>query len=760
MTYYLRNRIPLLGMLFVCVFYFQPTLKAQTPTIQDCLGAIPVCQGIYSEELSPSGDGNYGSEINTAISCTAGELNSIWYTFTVDQDGSFGFLITPNNLNDDYDWCLFNITNASCDDIFSDQSLVVSCNASGGGGCHGETGANGDTPYDIQGAGCNFSPPDINFGESKYNDLIQVQEGNTYVLMVSNWTGSNDGYTLDFEVGDATVFDNLIPSVAEVEVPDDCGETEIVITFSEFIQCSTIDASNFEVIGPSGPLGFTLSSLGCDAGGDFEKKFTLTLDDPLFELGNYVVNLLVDGASEALDLCDNPALANSFPFNIDEALALEVQLGPDTILCPGETLVLDATNPIADYSWQDGSTDSTFTVSTAGIYSVEVSNSCGVLMDEIQVDYTDEPTVELGLDTFVCEGSSIPLNATFPLSEYLWQDGSTDPVYNATDEGVYSVEVTNVCGTAEDEIFINFIPAIQLNLPVDPVICIGDTLVLDASNEDADYLWSTGWTGPILEVWEAGTYEVNVSTLCESVDAVVQLEVKEVQAYALGPDTLICYYDTLVIGQELTGATYEWQDGSTDPYYEVTESGTYEVNIVDPCGLIQEDINVEVIPPIEYDLGEDLYLCENQVFLDATTNGVASYLWSDGSNLPFLNAKEPGIYSVSVYNQCEDIKDQIELFECEFCDVYFPNIFSPNFDGINDEFRAFAECSLTNYSMQIFDRWGGLVYTSSNPTDGWDGTLGGKAMPSGVYTWVIQYTVIENELPREAQASGTVTILR
>ena len=118
-------------MLFciVCICYFNVT-NAQVPTIQDCLGALPVCQNVYSESRSPSGEGNYTNEIFTGTSClNDGETNSIWYTFKVNKTGNFGFLITPNDLDDDYDWALYNITNASCGDIISDQSMMVSCNA-------------------------------------------------------------------------------------------------------------------------------------------------------------------------------------------------------------------------------------------------------------------------------------------------------------------------------------------------------------------------------------------------------------------------------------------------------------------------------------------------------------------------------------------------------------------------------------------------------------------------------------------------------
>ncbi|MBK7087233.1 MAG: hypothetical protein IPH53_22370, partial [Flavobacteriales bacterium] len=102
------------------------------------------------------------------------------------------------NITDDYDWSLFNITNASCGDIDNSQSLMVSCNAAGGGTCNGLTGATGGTTYNVQGAGCNANPPSQTMGFSAFNSLIPVIVGNTYVLMVSNWTGSPNGYTIDF----------------------------------------------------------------------------------------------------------------------------------------------------------------------------------------------------------------------------------------------------------------------------------------------------------------------------------------------------------------------------------------------------------------------------------------------------------------------------------------------------------------------------------------------------------------------------------
>src|ERR1035438_9240008 len=93
------------------------TLFSQAPTVQDCLGAIPVCQPIYSTTQSYTGHGNVYPEIHNNSACPLcmdGEINDVFYTFTVQTSGIFRFTLTPNNQNNDYDWELFNMTNATC----------------------------------------------------------------------------------------------------------------------------------------------------------------------------------------------------------------------------------------------------------------------------------------------------------------------------------------------------------------------------------------------------------------------------------------------------------------------------------------------------------------------------------------------------------------------------------------------------------------------------------------------------------------------
>ncbi|MCE2773595.1 MAG: hypothetical protein LW750_09185, partial [Bacteroidetes bacterium] len=184
-------------------------LFAQTPTNQDCLAAIPICQNVYSTQQSYSGTGNYPNEINSNISCLGtGELNSVWYTFTVQQSGNLNFTITPNNSADDYDWAVYNLTNATCAQIFTNPALQVSCNYSATPGNTGPTGASTQTSQGAAG--------------TPFNAQIPVQQGQTYVINISNFSSTQFGYTINFGASSAVIFDQIPPQILTVNNPG-CG---------------------------------------------------------------------------------------------------------------------------------------------------------------------------------------------------------------------------------------------------------------------------------------------------------------------------------------------------------------------------------------------------------------------------------------------------------------------------------------------------------------------------------------------------------
>ncbi|NRB63138.1 MAG: gliding motility-associated C-terminal domain-containing protein [Saprospiraceae bacterium] len=80
---------------------------------------------------------------------------------------------------------------------------------------------------------------------------------------------------------------------------------------------------------------------------------------------------------------------------------------------------------------------------------------------------------------------------------------------------------------------------------------------------------------------------------------------------------------------------------------------------------------------------------------------------------------------------------------CMECSIYVPNAFSPNADARNDEFFIHPEatCQFSEFTVQIFDRWGNLLFTSDSPGFSWDGQVNNQDLPQAVYLYAIQYTL-------------------
>ncbi|HUM48548.1 MAG TPA: hypothetical protein PLD84_16565 [Chitinophagales bacterium] len=114
-----------------CLLSVLPMLSfSQTPTFQDCLGATPVCNQVYTTPSSTFGTGNYPNESGPGTCLIPGEYNSSWYTFNISSSGTFAFAILPGSPTADYDWAMYNLTNATCSEIMTNGSLMVSCNSS------------------------------------------------------------------------------------------------------------------------------------------------------------------------------------------------------------------------------------------------------------------------------------------------------------------------------------------------------------------------------------------------------------------------------------------------------------------------------------------------------------------------------------------------------------------------------------------------------------------------------------------------------
>tara|TARA_B110000240_G_scaffold151067_1_gene167374 strand:+ start:716 stop:2083 length:1368 start_codon:yes stop_codon:yes gene_type:complete len=226
------------------------------------------------------------------------------------------------------------------------------------------------------------------------------------------------------------------------------------------------------------------------------------------------------------------------------------------------------------------------------------------------------------------------------------------------------------------------------------------------------------------------------------------------QTIDLGNDTTLCQGGTLTLDATTTNATYLWQDNSTNPTLNVTQQGTYWVQITDSCGSTTGTINVSYYQLLTLDLGNDRTLCQGETLtLDVTTTN-ATYLWQDNSTNPTLNVTQQGTYWAEVIiNNCSEA-DTIIIIE-EDCEIILemPNVFTPNSDGINDIFVPIISKGIVSMNTIIYNRWGNKIYETNDLLVEWDG----QDVSDGVYFWIVNYTDI-NDVKNNLK--GHVTILK
>ncbi|HMT28529.1 MAG TPA: hypothetical protein PKD91_04545 [Bacteroidia bacterium] len=323
-----------------------------------------------------------------------------------------------------------------------------------------------------------------------------------------------------------------------------------------------------------------------------------------------------------------------------------VNLGNDTTLCAGQTLLLDATQTNATYTWQDGSTNGTYSVTQAGTYFVNVTiNGCSTV-DSINVNLIALPTVDLGNDTSLCQGDVLTLDVTIPNGTYLWSNNVTSPIFTIVQTGTYFVNVSNSCGVATDTITVNVYPYPVVYLGNDTTLCTGQTLILDATVVNGSYLWFDNSTNATYTVTQSGYYLVHVTVNGCTADDSIEVVYNAVPVVNLGNDTTLCQGQSVVLNATSSNATYLWNNNTTAPTLTVTQSGTYSVAVTsNGCtGVDTVSVLFNAIPVIN--IGPDVSLCTGQtIVLDATTNG-GSYVWNDNSVNSTLLVSQAGTFFV------------------------------------------------------------------------------------------------------------------
>lgn len=225
----------------------------------------------------------------------------------------------------------------------------------------------------------------------------------------------------------------------------------------------------------------------------------------------------------------------------------------------------------------------------------------------------------------------------------------------------------------------------------------------------------------------------------------------------LGKDTVLCVGSAMVL-ENISGDdfdVYQWSTGENNSSITIYEPGVYWLVVEDFCDLnrANDTLFIEILPSLSLDFGEDLLVCQDSTqLLRSPQCDSCSFVWSDGSQNDSLQVITDGLYWLEAQNKNGCITSDsilIEFAPCE-CNVFIPNSFTPNDDGKNDTFKPKFYCDFEDYSIEIFNRWGELIFKSNNPSEAWDGKVNSINAQSGLYACVVKYTstILNNTGPK------------
>jgi gliding motility-associated-like protein len=449
-----------------------------------------------------------------------------------------------------------------------------------------------------------------------------------------------------------------------------------------------------------------------------------------------------------------------------------LDLGPDQVICPGEIIIIEPGITGVNYLWQDGSTGESFTTAQATTIILTISNACGISADTLSIsESTQGPDVDLGPDIIGCSGDTFVIPSGISGVNYIWHDGSSADHYLATTTGWVVVTVVNACGADTDSVYVNLQAMVPVpNLGPDTTICAGESLVLQSlAGGSISILWQDGSSLPQYIVSQAGIYMLLESNVCGSASDTIQVSMEPMPlTFSLGPDTVLCQGESMILEAPVTTDIITWQDGSHLPSIVANQSQAYILSISNSCGVSVDTLIVEVSSDVpQLDLPSPVEWCPGSLLeLDAAQHFPADYSWSTGAITPGITITQPGLYSVEVNTPCESISSTVEVVLMENCtteeNIYIPNVFSPNGDGINDVFEVSfgSEVMVESIDGLIFDRWGNLVYGAKGSAFSWDGNFNGETLMPGVYVYKLNITIIVDGTPLLKVLAGDVTLVK
>jgi gliding motility-associated-like protein len=447
--------------------------------------------------------------------------------------------------------------------------------------------------------------------------------------------------------------------------------------------------------------------------------------------------------------------------------------------------------------FQDGLTEGTESV----IIQLDQPDPCGnsnLITLPLEIQDVDPLQATVADVNVYCPGDDATLNVVvtggLPNYTYSWAvGGNTEQiVVSPAATTSYDVTVNDACigtpvtvsGTVNVPVYP---PLIMITSPDTSVLCPNtpQTLIAEATGGEGNYTytWYEGSTvigsGNSVNVspMVTTTYTVVVTDACgteisQDITITVEASVLELE---MSPEQLICPGDTaeiwVIATEGLGNYTYYWEhsgETSSNVFVSPNNTTTYSVSVQDACATysIEGTTTVEVVrPDADFEVLTDEPMEGLLVTFQNTTNGGVTWNWDFG-NGEFSTANSPtttytpyGYYDVTLiaYNDigCSDTVTKQIYIKPEFY-FYAPNAFTPNGNRQN-EYYSVSVIGAIGFEFQIFNRWGEMIYETTDQYFQWDGTYMNYNVPDGVLVWKAK--VIDREYQYHT-FEGFITILR
>ena len=334
--------------------------------------------------------------------------------------------------------------------------------------------------------------------------------------------------------------------------------------------------------------------------------------------------------------------------------------------CQGGSVTLTA-SPATNYSWSNGATTSSITVSTAGAYTVLVANNSGCSTTSaattVVVNALPAATITAGGSLSLCAGSSVNLTSSTG-STYLWSNGATTQTIAASVAGNYTVQVTNASGcsstSAVSSVQVNTLPTPSVTTIGSTTICQGSTVTLTTSNGPGlSYQWINngtnipGATAASFVANTAGNYTVQVTNAagCSGTSTASNVVVNALPVASIsnsGSNT-ICAGSSVSLTAS-GGTAYAWSNGATTAAIAVNATGNYTVQVSNAAGCTSSaSSTITVVTPTAASItanGPTTFCAGQNVTL--TANPGASYVWSTGETTASITVSASNNISVQV----------------------------------------------------------------------------------------------------------------